>query len=240
MTRRSFVVLPVGAAFAARWDEPPFPDWNPKFIDRLLTDSPWSRPWKGTAVQDLSDKPLISSRWSQLGMELPPLPRGGRSPRTPRIPAGSPRPEDNRPVMLRLAVDLTIRWASALPIRRAYALQEFGQGGLANDKARALLGEEPRGTILELAGIPHALATRELEQNLAKARLSVPGRRTLTPASVEVPTMGVQVTARLLFPRIAALSPEAGEIGFFAESGSLKIDEKFKVRSMVYEGRVEL
>jgi hypothetical protein len=142
--------------------------------------------------------------------------------------------------VLRLGVELIIRWASALPVRRALALQQFGRNGLDEDKARAMLSEEPRDFLIELAGVPHALINSEVEQHLRKARLSVPGRRPLTPLSVEVPTIGRLVTARMTFPRAAGLSADAGAIRFRIESDMLPVVEEFKLRSMVYEGRLEL
>jgi hypothetical protein len=119
-------------------------------------------------------------------------------------------------------------------------LQEFGRDGLDHPKARAMLSDAPAEFVIELAGIPHMLVTSELERNLGKARLSVPAARPLGPSSVELPSIGAHVTARLKFPRPKATTPDAGAVGFFMESGSLRIDEQFKLRTMMYEGRIEL
>ena len=143
--------------------------------------------------------------------------------------------------MLRIAVELTVRWASALPIRRALALQSFGAHGLGKPGAKAMLeGPENRDIVIDLAGIPHVLMTKELEDDLAKTMLTLPGRRGTTASSVEVPTIGNLLTARLRFPRVGGLNPDAGSAEVSLSSGPLRFREEFKLRSMVYEGRLEL
>jgi hypothetical protein len=142
--------------------------------------------------------------------------------------------------MLRVGVELIVRWASALPVRRALVLQEFGRQGLGGEKARLRLSEQPRDYVIELAGIPHMLVKPEFERQLRQARLSVPGSRTLSPLSVELPGIGTHVTARMAFTRVENVAPEAGVATFSLEAEDLKIKQDFKLRSMVYEGRLEL
>jgi hypothetical protein len=218
------------AAFASRWDEAKFPEWDQKFIDRMVSDSPWARPWKGTAVLPVPDKRMVSS-FAQIGIPGVGWPRGPRT-------GGPAATQDTTIPVLRVGVDLIVRWATALPVRRALALQEFGRDGLANTRAIQMLTEEPDEIVLDLAGIPHALVGQELERNLAKAKLTASNRRPLNPLSVEVPTMGAQVTAKLRFVRFENLDPE-GTIEIVIP-GALPISERFKLRSMVYEGRIAL
>lgn len=189
-------------------------------------------------VQDLSDKQLLSSRWSQLGIGLPRIPGIGGQ-RDPGFPPTS-APGNSAPVALRVGVDLIVRWASALPVRRALALQGFGRDGMDQEKARAMLSEQPGEYVIELANIPYAFVSSALERQLRAARLSLPGARSMTPTAVELPTMGTHVTAKMIFPRLKNLNSDAGVAAFSVESGTLRIREEFKLRSMVYEGRLEL
>jgi hypothetical protein len=125
-------------------------------------------------------------------------------------------------------------------VRRALALQEFGPTGLDHERARALLSEEPRDFVLELAGIPSMVATPELERELQKMKLYIPGKRPLAPSAVELPAPGTYVTATLRFPRADQLTPDAGSARLVIPAGSFKMDEEFKLSRMVYEGRLEL
>jgi hypothetical protein len=137
---------------------------------------------------------------------------------------------------LRAEIYLTIRWASALPVRQALALEQ----------AKTL--ELPRATeaeyVIEIAGFPTTLfpqGARRLEAELAKsARLSAAGRRTVTPASVSVPGHGMHLMATLCFPRFEPLDAKDRDITIWANSGSLSIEQRFKLKDMVYEGHLEL
>jgi hypothetical protein len=229
--------MPFATALANRWEDSQFPNWDQKYIDRMVTDSPWARTRKITVVHQFPEKPLMSSRFMQLGMDLPPVPSIGR----PRVPSPGPtsRRQDSGSAVVRLGVELIIRWASALPVRRALVLQQFGRDGLDNANAQAKLSE-PADFVIELAGIPHLIVTSDFEKRLAKARLYVPGRRAMAPREVEIPSPGVHVTVRMTFARVPELTPDSGSIGLTLDSGPLRIDEEFKLRTMVYQGRVEL
>jgi hypothetical protein len=222
---------------ASRWDEAQFPNWSEGFIDKLLTDSPWAHPWKGTALQPVSNKRVLSN-WSQTGVGLPlPIPGGGRR----RSPGPNATPQSKDPELpLRVAVDLIIRWASALPIRRAMALQEFGRGRMDHPQAVETLSAEPKDMVIVFAGIPHLLVHADTQRELEKARLILPGHRPLTPLAVSIPSMGVLVTATLRFPRIENLAPQLNKIDLITQLGTLRIEESFKPQRMVYEGRLEL
>lgn len=235
----------VPALLAKRWDEPQFPDWSQDFIDRMVTDSPWARPFKATIVKPFD--PKVVSSFMQIGIGLPnPLPggwpggsTGGRSPRGtpgPGMPTG-----DSSPI-LRIAVDLTIRWASALPVRRAFALQEFSRSGLDHPRAIELLETEPTDFLIQIAGIPRTLYGEDgkhLRNQLQETRLSIPGRRTLTPARIDIPSIGRELTATLRFPR-SSVPEDAASIELLSQIESERIEQRFKVRSMHYQDRLEL
>ena len=51
----------------------------------------------------------------------------------------------------------TTRWASALPIRRAMALAQFGEAGLQDERAVDLLSRSEPEYVLEVAGFPTTL-----------------------------------------------------------------------------------
>jgi hypothetical protein len=135
-----------------------------------------------------------------------------------------------------VGLDLIVRWASALPVRRALALQEFGRDGLDDPKAVAMLAEEPGHFVIEIAGFPPMMNGPELEQDLKKTELLLPRRRPAKPVSVEV----TYVTARLTFERAESLDPRSGVAGLNLGSPYLPIEEEFKLQSMTYEGRLEL
>src|SRR4051812_21763090 len=66
--RTLLLAASLAPVFGSRWEEQHFPDWDEKFIEKLVSDSPWARPWKGTTFQELREKQLISSSFFQLGV----------------------------------------------------------------------------------------------------------------------------------------------------------------------------
>jgi hypothetical protein len=254
MQRRAFLLslATAAGALSKSWDQPQFPNWSREFADKLLTDSPWAHPLTVPFVLTISGSPFQTS-FSQIGLPggigLPRIPGvglpGGSDRRFP-VPGGGSRGGDRGPAGTGVKTEayLTIRWSSALPIRQALALEEFGAAGLDSKKARELLEPQPKEHLIHIAGIPTVLAaenTSAIEEKLLKtAYLSVKGRLLVRATAVEVPEHGTHLMAALHFPRVEELSPSDGEIELYAEAGPIKIQLRSKLKSMVYNGVLEL
>lgn len=248
-TRRCFIAAIGGASalFAKSAGEKAFPNWSASYIDRMLTDSPWAKESTVSFRLDAVQKRFGSS-FAQIGYpggigipgtRIPGWPSGGgnttSSPRTwPGGSGGGAKTE----------IYLVTRWSSALPIRRALALLEFGANGLSDEKAVELLTRKEPEYVVEIGGFPTTTirqGARKLEAELLQsARLTVPNRKPVTASSAHVPEHGMHLAATLRFPRFEDLSPKEGTIELFAESGPIRIQERFKLRDMVYEGLLEL
>ena len=137
---------------------------------------------------------------------------------------------------LRAEIYLTVRWASALPVRQAFALQQ--------SKAPETIEIAEPEYVVEIAGFPTTLirqGARRFEAELAdSARLIVAGRPNLKPVSAHVPEHGMHLMATLRFPKFETLDTKEGDIAIQAASGSLKVDQRFKLKDMIYDGRLEL
>jgi hypothetical protein len=144
---------------------------------------------------------------------------------------------------VRAEMYLTIRWASALPVRQALALSEFGRERLDEPGAREILSRGATEYVVEIAGVPATLpgGAAQIERALRKtASLSVKGRMLVKAAEVAVPEHGMHLLATLRFPRFENLSGDEGAIRFYGEPGAMRIDEQFKLKEMTYRGRLEL
>ena len=150
----------------------------------------------------------------------------------------SRKPEVSRGSGARTEIYLTARWASALPIRQAYAIQDFGRGGLHSPEAIQRLSSEPTEYVLELAGFPTILfkkGSQELEDALTASAISIPGRPPVGPTSVVVPAHGLHLMATMRFPRFANVQPADGSITLTASAGTIYIEHGFRLKSMVYQ-----
>jgi hypothetical protein len=124
------------------------------------------------------------------------------------------------------------------------ALQEYGLNGLSDEKAVDLLTRTETEYVIEIAGFPTTAirqgAHRFAAELLNSARLTVPNRPPAAPTATSVPEHGIHLVATLRFPRFENLSAKEGTIDLFAESGRIRIQERFKLRDMVYAGNLEL
>lgn len=213
-------------AFAKTWDSRPFPAWSDDFVDKILTDSPWAK--SSTAGFELPDEPRpASSPFAQIG-----------------FPGAGGWPSGGRGVSIRAEMYLTTRWASALPLRQAAALHEFGPKGLESPRALELLNRREPGYVIEIPGFPVAMIRQGaagFETDLAKsAMLTVPGRQPVRAASARVPEHGMHLMATIRFPRFEELTVADNYVEFTAETRFFKLRERFKLKTMVYGGELEL
>jgi len=138
---------------------------------------------------------------------------------------------------------LTVRWASALPVRQANAYLL----GLESRAAKLLLASTPSHYLIEIAGFPAGTlregGTKGLEKELlASARLTSKTHPPLAPTSVAVPEFGSHMMAELRFPRQPAFTLEDGsvELSALVLRGRVNIRAKFPLKAMVYQGQLEL
>ena len=249
LSRRSFILfpaiaVPAGRAQARRWEQPQFPHWTPEFIERLLSDSPWARPLSVTylpgAQQNLRSDFQIglppSVGYPRIpGVGWPGGPTTGRSPRTGPMP----RTGDARSQM-----HLTIRWSSALPIRQALALERFGRDGLDSPKAVEALSGSESEYVIEVFGVPASVYPKDdsqFEKDLTRtARLSLRGRRPAAASSVTTAPSGSHLVATLRFPRFDHLQERDGALELSLSAGTARIEQRFKLETMTWQGKVEL
>lgn len=247
VTRRLFVCsLGAGAcAYAKSWERPLFPDWKPEFVDKVLTDSPWAKSY--TAAFELRpDAGRFTSTYAQIGFPGAglPLPLPGQRPGGSRPAGGSQSGGNSGGWATRTEIYLTIRFASALPVRQALALTEFGREGLESDRAKRILAPSESEYVIEVGGFPATAVkggAKLLQEDFAKsARLVVRGHAQGVVASADVPEWGNHLVATLRFPRFADLGPEDGKLKLVASVGPIRIDQAFALNEMVYRGRLEL
>ena len=141
-------------------------------------------------------------------------------------------------------LNLTVRWSSALPIRQAVALERWGKEGLTTPEAVEWLAHREKDYVIEIFGF-NVIAIPQgptwLQDQLTRSA-SVSGKgREIQPSRVTVPEQGMYLSAELRFPRSGnEFSPEDDLVRFTAQARTLKIDLKFKLKEMVYGGKLEL
>jgi hypothetical protein len=137
---------------------------------------------------------------------------------------------------------VTVRWDSALPIRQALSKQ--GPAGSADKPA---LESEPASYIVAVADLPRAgeymgamvaAAVNRLDQLVAATSITLKGKPALTPEKVEHGRDGTSLL--FTFPRGSPISLDDKEVEFATRIGAMEVRRKFKLKDMVYQGKLAL
>ncbi|HLH00460.1 MAG TPA: hypothetical protein VKX49_29415 [Bryobacteraceae bacterium] len=175
-----------------------------------------------------------------------------------RYPRGGGYPDDTGGGYPNTApMNVTIRWDSALPVQQA--LQR--QGAASAEEAKAVAEASEKYYVVSVfgfrmpanrrnrygAGNPdsdddqdrtHTSADALRSQLLDAAQLVPKGGRAIYAQDVQVESLGSEI--HFLFPRTPPIAPSAKEVDFILEVRGLKLQHKFHLPDMQYQGQLAL
>jgi len=226
MARRLFsasivCVLASGALGAAGfWETKPFREWSDKEARKMFEDSPWAA--------------LIAVPLPNRGPLPTPDSTGGRG-GGGRGAGGGAEGFGPAPVRVRL----TISWRSALPLKEATARQQAGEGGTIPPDTEAALAREEELYVVAIQGLPQQYTqsgpTRTVDAFLHRnGKPDIPAAR-----GASQPTQGGAILF-IGFPRTDPITLADGDVEFAVKIGALSVTKKFKLKDMVFHGRLEL
>jgi hypothetical protein len=198
------------------WQTKPYTDWNDKEAQRLLNDSPWAR-----------EVELMMGGAPGAG-----TPGGGRGRGGPGGDVATPAP-----------VSVVLRWQTALPIKQALACLKFGKDVANSADAKTFLDHEETTYVIAVSAPPEMLAgPQEQLKSALKGRttLAVKGKGVLTPSDVQIMPNNKTVDVYFTFPRSASLSLDDKEVEFSTRIGPSAVTSKFRLKDMVFNGKLEL
>jgi hypothetical protein len=163
-------------------------------------------------------------------------------------------------------MNLTIRWASAAPIQAAL----MRQGASASDELKAIAASTEKYYVISVLGLrmprPRRSSTvdaddpndngnnngdensqRTKSQNdalrsqlLDAAQLAPKGKSSIYAQDVQIEGPGGIDGVRFLFPRTNPIGAGDKEVDFIMDIRRIKVEEKFKLGDMQYEGKLAL
>ena len=144
-------------------------------------------------------------------------------------------------------VDVYVRWITALPIKEAIAVRRYGkEAGTSPDAAKSLAREETFYAA-QLEGVPGRFTVDDIKNGSV---LNVKGLPPIQP--VQVQTAAGRGTGRgpapadyfVVFPKAQAgghvFKVEDVEVEFAINVPNLKFKKKFKLKDMVFNGKLEM
>ena len=245
------------------WKESAYSDWSEKEVMRMLNKSPWAkeltvslqrpRGVTGTTMRTgRRDGPNASGRGfggaGGRGGGFGGGRGGGRGFGGRGTGRGFPP-----------AMNLTLRWYSAMPIKQAFARAQFGDQAQSTAELAELLAPEENHIIIGISGLP-ARMTRippdrqqaVIERLRSESFLKIKGREPIALQAVQMRKEEVHLlNARtgqsgfeLIFvfarPTSNPITVKQKNIEFVTRLMGRKVSKKFKLKDMVFDGKLEL
>jgi len=219
------------------WTTKPFTDWNEKEVAKILSESPW------TAKITISGGPGAPP-------SVPGAGGGGRGGR-----GGGPQGDSTTADPGISGGDfggggggsgatVTLLWQTALPIRQALVKRRYGTEAGTSPDAKALLDRVDQFYVLTLSGVPgFTLPSAQGDRKpalLDATMITVAGKPPVKAVDVQVSSGRGTGTMSFLFPKTMPFTAEDKEMQFNTKFDKTAVKAKFKLKDMVFNGKVEM
>ena len=195
------------------WTAKPFTDWNEKEIVKMLSDSPWT------------GKVTVSG-----GVAAFAGPSGGGGGDFGGGGGGG--------------ISVTLLWQTALPVKQALVKRQFGAEAGTSPDAKARLERPDQVYVLTLLGMPaFTLGAAQGDKKAAlldATMLTAGGKPPLKPVDVQVSGGRGPGNVSFLFPRTTTFTADDKDVEFSTKFDKTTIKHKFKLKDMVFNGKVEM
>ncbi len=247
-----------------------YKQWSAADAERMLSNSPWAAKATAVFENEnrrVSQYPGGSSR-SGGGGGWPGASSGGGFPGVggagggvggagyPGSGSGRGRPRDTGDeTQSRSRVEVLLRWDSALPVKAAALKQKFanelpkpGEPEYTLDKPEkdyviSLLGWRMNPSASGYGSDSNEGSTTEHLRNVlvSSTQLLIKNKGSIDPEDVKIePESDGTITARFSFPRTKAIDLDDKEVVFSTKTSWAKIEHKFKLKDMVFDGHLAL
>ena len=224
------------------WTTKPFTEWNEKEVAKILSDSPWTE--KVSISSGPGAPPSIGAGGGGGGG------RGGRgggpqgdsTTADPGIGGGG---GDFGGGGGGGSISVTLLWQTALPIKQALVKRQYGAEAGTSPEAKARLDRVEQVYVLTLIGLPaNLLGAAQGDKKAALldvTMVSVSGKPPVKPIDVQSSGgRGPVGNMSFLFPKTMPLTVEDKEMQFSTKFDKTGVKAKFKLKDMVFNGKVEM
>jgi hypothetical protein len=243
----SISVCLFGADF---WQSKPFTDWNEKDTQKMVENSPWSKS-VSVAIGSLEGPRANGSGRGSMGeANVPPSPGGAGSGEDAMGGGGGGgggkrnRGGENGVSGPIESTTLIVRWQTALPVKQALAKMKYGSEVTTSEEARKILATENAAYVIAITGVGPGMIHAEPEalkkDLMERSALTVKGKDDLKPSDVQLGKAGRGFELYFVFPKKTQFSLDDKEIEFTTKLGAIGIRQRFRVKDMVYNGKLAL
>lgn len=217
---------------AADFWQKPWTDWNEKDLQKMITNSPWAHTVSVSmggpiATPDTGGGGGGGGRGGGRGG-----PQGGGG-----GGADAPIPGIREP-------EISIRLQSALPVRQAFVRLKYGAEAGKSDDAQKYLGEEPAAYDIILSGPLQPFLRgnpEDVKKSLSEVTfLSTKEKGAVKSASIQIGKPAAVMDVLIAFPRSMPYTLDDKEVEFQTKLGTATVKVKFRLKDMVYSGKLEM
>ncbi|MCH2693773.1 MAG: hypothetical protein MK025_03525 [Acidobacteriia bacterium] len=226
-----FLLLIYSTLLAADfWKAKEYKDWKPKEVQKMLTKSPWAKDATVRfSMQGVSARGRGSGGSASDSGQRSPIGGGGGG---GFGGGGRSRPQ----------LKVSIRWASALPIKQAL-IRSRHEGDFeetAQDKAH--LTQIEKQYVVAVSGLPGRMERFLQNTDHIKQATTLKRKKnaTIQAQSVEVVPREQFIELYFFFSRSNPILVNEKNVEFKMELGPIKIKRKFKLKDMVFNDKLEL
>jgi hypothetical protein len=233
-TTALFLLFGFGLVAAEFWRKP-YTEWSDKDVAKMMNDSPWAK--SATASMNVpggGPPPGAGAGPGGFGGGAPGGPQGGGGSEFGPGAQGMSAP----------TLDVVARWQTALPIRQAFVRLKYGAEADKSADAKKILDQEQRPYEIVLSG-PMGMFLHGKPEESAKALSDVTvlsSNRTgeIKPIQIEVSKPGKSMDVLFVFPRSMPFTIDDKEVVFSTKLGTSNLKYKFKLKDMVFDGKLEM
>jgi hypothetical protein len=205
------------------WQTKPYTDWADKDLTKMISNSPWAKEF---SVEMTGGGPGGGGGGGKGGGKRD----GGQ---TGAAEAGGGMP----------SVTLTIRWASSLPVKEAMVRMSFKGDAATSPEAKQRLEANEPDYVIVVSGLNRGMvlgSADELKQAMmAATELVIKGKEPIKPKDFRIVGQG-KMDAVFAFPKGNAITEDDKEVEFQSKVGTVSIRQRFRLKDMMFNGKLEL
>jgi hypothetical protein len=211
------------------WQSKPYTDWNEKELDKVMNNSPWAR----SVSVSMPGGPPGSG-----GADPKPVSESGGRGR-----GGGGGGGGDIPAPVGLSVQIVARWQSALPVKEAFVRTKFRAEAAASPEVKETLDREETNYQIVLSGPRTAFpgTSEVLKKTLGEVTLlSSKTKGAMKPADIQIATSPKEIDILFSFPRTTPYTLDDQEVEFVTKVANSPLKYKFRLKDMVFNGKLEL
>jgi hypothetical protein len=209
------------------WQSTPYTDWNDKELDKVMNNSPWAR---------------------SISVSMPGGPPGGADPKPVSESGGRGRGGGGGgggdiPQAVGLSVQIVARWQSALPVKEAFVRTKYRAEAAASPEVKETLDREETTYQIVVSGARTAFpgTSEVLKKTLGEVTfLSSKTKGAMKPADIQIATSPKEIDILFSFPRTTPYTLDDKEVEFSTKAGNNELKYKFRLKDMVFNGKLAL